>query len=98
MKTVNLVILVLCILILGVSSIISVGVLSTSIKLQSDIRDNVSDITRLDSLTYRNRVRDYQLDVSQDSIRVYDGNRLVGTMALQYDADPLGTMIIEDNQ
>ena len=41
---------------------------------------------------------DYQIDVDNDSIYIMDGVREVGRFKLEYDADPLGTMILEDNK
>ena len=44
--------------------------------------------------------RDYQLDVGEDNIRVYDGSRYVGTIALQDTSNitELDNLILLDNQ
>jgi hypothetical protein len=46
--------------------------------------------------------RSYQLLIIKgktnisDSVQLYDGKRLVGTFKLDYDADPVSTLILED--
>jgi hypothetical protein len=44
--------------------------------------------------------RDYQLDVGEDTIRVYDGYRYVGTIALQDTSNitELDNLILLDNK
>ena len=40
----------------------------------------------------------YQVTLSQDSVYIWDCDRYIGGFALDYDADPLSTMILEDNR
>ena len=40
----------------------------------------------------------YQLTLKKDSVFIWDGTRYVGGFKLDYDKDPVSTMIIEDNQ
>lgn len=62
---------------------------------------NLNDAKILDIGDIQIHFRDYQLEVVEDSILVYDLNRLVGVIpmnASSYDAEPLSTMILDDNQ
>ena len=45
------------------------------------------------------RVRDYQLEIVEDSILVFDGKRHVGTIPfeMEYSKSPLDILISEDN-
>jgi hypothetical protein len=41
--------------------------------------------------------RDYQLDLIEDSILVWDGNRYVGTIPM-WDNSPLDSLLLKDNE
>jgi hypothetical protein len=63
------------------------------------IENKVDAIAKqLDSLSDKKHLRDYQIGVWDDSIHIFDMDRLVGSYSLKYDEDPLGTLIEEDNQ
>ena len=43
--------------------------------------------------------RDYQIDIVEDSLLVFDGNRFVGAIPFNYDKpSPIDSLIMMDNQ
>ena len=97
MKTIAIIILALMI-----SAIILVGyataLTSDSIILQGQIRDTQWEQDSINKQT-NHSLRDYQLDVQpNDTVYVFDNTRLVGKFKLDYDNDPVSTLIEEDNQ
>lgn len=53
---------------------------------------------KVDKLLKQSTDGDYQIMLARDTIFVMDKSREVGKFKLEYDKDPLGTMILEDNQ
>lgn len=53
-------------------------------------------INRDTALQYIN-ARDYQIEIVEDSILLFDGNRLVGTLPFTDYKTPLDSLIMEDN-
>ena len=70
--------------------------LDTIINKLNGIENNSMPVGKLAVL--RELLGAYQVTLSQDSIYLWDCDRYVGSFALDYDADPLSTMILEDNE
>ena len=71
------------------------GILTIAISVNNRINELE---TLLRKTTDRTVLGDYQLQVEQDSIVVWDADRIVGVLPFKYDEEPLSTMIMDDNQ
>ena len=67
--------------------------------MQRDIQYIDNDLHAIDSTVSTNitdMMGNYQIQVIQDSMIVWDGTRYVGTLPMVYDEDPVSTLLMED--
>ncbi len=78
--------------------VVMFGCLISLVSRVDKLSDKIDEILDYTYHIYDETEGDYQIVIARDTIFIMDKDREVGKFKLEYNKDPLGTMIIEDNR